>query len=186
MARQLRPKIRPSEPPPRFQHRVALAKAIEQPLHELDGKLGLIRHRLQLDWVTIVGEDLAKLCHPLSLRMGKHAASQGQAGEVTLAVNSAAATLISYQASSIIEKINFFFGKPVTNKLRLVHESPAQSAARLKIAASLSPPAPLRPLPSQMAVNTIANQSFAHIKDDELRATLARLSLMIKENNHLV
>ena len=119
--------------------------------------------RLQAQWSTVVGPELARLTRPEALVAGR-----GRAGKLLrLRVPGAAALEIQHRAAQLVERVNGYYGHHMVDDIRIV-QGPISAAP---------PPAP-RPAPDPRRLREMAERA-ATVEDPALRAVLARLGARV-------
>lgn len=113
------------------------------------------------DWPAIVGEMLGRRTAPERIAFAR---SSKRDGILHVVCESAFAPELQHLAPQVIERINGYFGYPAVAQLKILHGQVPQTAR--KRAAPLKPP-------------DSAPYQDASIKDDDLRASLARLGAAI-------
>ncbi|MDJ0922742.1 MAG: DciA family protein [Henriciella sp.] len=155
--------------------RVRLRYAKAKPVHPGPGSIGsaakrLTRKalptkgatitRLKVEWESIVGEQLARLCRPEKL-----GASRG-GRRLTLRVIPAAAGLVQHQSEMIRQRVSVAAGGDIT-ALKLV-QGPLTASNK-------STPAPRPHVPLSEAQREALLASAADIDDEKLRAAIVAL-----------
>ena len=113
-------------------------------------KKGMYYSQLITKWPQIVGDAVARQSMPLKLvRQTKGGKEYGIL--TILAHNSAASTIIGYQLPLMQEKISQFFGFPLVDSIRIVHQ-PMQTEARENVASTLTN---LDPAAQQSIINML-------------------------------
>lgn len=139
--------------------------------HKAFEKYGFAAAALITDWVSIVGEEIARFTAPERLKWprdaGSHrdieAGAEGRPGAVLIVrVEPARALDVQYKAQQIIERINVHFGYRAIAELRILQAPLPERAPRVG-AAPRATPVPC------------AAPELAGIADERLRASLAAL-----------
>ncbi|HEU0072065.1 MAG TPA: DciA family protein [Alphaproteobacteria bacterium] len=113
------------------------------------------------DWPAIVGEMLGRRTAPERIAFAR---SSKRDGTLHVVCESAFAPELQHLAPQVIERINGYFGYPAVAQLKILHGQVPQTARKRA--------APRKPPDSAPYVD-------ASIKDDDLRASLARLGAAI-------
>ena len=119
---------------------------------------GLAEARMLTDWARIIGPEIAKNCHPISL---------SRDGLLHLHVSGSAALELQHNELQVVERINTFFGRPTVARLRL-----RQAPYRRRTLTKQEPPPP--PKLSSEDRDKIA-KSVEAVADDSLRQALEAL-----------
>lgn len=114
------------------------------------------------DWPAIVGEMLGRRTAPERIAFPR---SSKRDGTLHVVCESAFAPELQHLAPQVIERINGYFGYPAVAQLKILHGQVPQTARK-------------RPAPLQRPDS--APHEDASIKDDDLRASLARLGAAIQ------
>ena len=77
-------------------------------------------------WNLLVGNDIAQLSYPKSIKMKK----DGQNGILTLAIKRGDEINIEYSKKQIIDKINSYFGYKLINKIKLQVFNPSIKSSK--------------------------------------------------------
>jgi hypothetical protein len=142
------------------------ARAVSDMLPSIGGaafrRFGFIQSSVVSRWREIVGERYARVSAPESIRFppGKRAA-----GILTLVVEGAHAPMMQHVAPVIVERVNRFFGYEAVERVQF-----RQGMVQVARAKPRTPPASLRPLPTEIG------DSLREIADPELRACLESLA----------
>jgi hypothetical protein len=134
-------------------------------------KQGFAARELVTRWTEIVGPELSAHCEPLKMQWPRPV--EGQTPEpatLVLRVEGPMALEIQHASDVILERVNRFFGWSAVGRLAL-RQGPLARRPR---------PRP-SPAPDAREVAQIA-ETLSSVKDDELRAALARLGASIKRN----
>lgn len=142
-----------------------LSRPIVRPMLE---QYGFAHGDLVAQWSAIVGDDIAARCSPgkLSWPRGRDAGNR-QAEGATLAVRAdrGAGLALSYETTSIIERINAFFGYQAVSGIKVVQgDRPVRKTS--------SHPEPV--IPSAQTVTAVSAKTSG-ISDESLRMALDRL-----------
>lgn len=125
---------------------------------------GLAEARLLTDWARIIGPEIAKNCHPISL---------SRDGLLHLHVSGSAALELQHNELQVVERINTFFGRPTVTRLRL-----RQAPYRRRILAEQAP----SPLPALSSEDRDAiTKSVETVADDDLRRALEALGGTLRQ-----
>ena len=156
----------------------ALADSLRKVTRQALGQRSLAEQGLILDWPSIAGGDVARMCTPQGLSFQHR--DRRMDGTLTLKVQSSQATRLQHLEPQLIERINGYFGYRAIARLRLLHGGAPASGepeARSEAPAShpASHPAP-HPAPHE-------EQTDEPIADPALRAALARLGRAVKAPN---
>ncbi len=125
-------------------------------------KFGFVQHSVVSRWPEIVGERLARVSGPESIRFphGKRAE-----GVLTLIVGGAHATMMQHVAPEIIERVNRFFGYAAVSRV-VISQGEVRRAAR-----------PETPVPVAAPLSAEMSDSLRAIIDPELKAVLEALAV---------
>ena len=124
--------------------------------------------RLLTHWPEIVGQEIAAVARPVSVRYGRHG---GLGATLTVLTTGAQAPLLQMQEPRLREKVNACYGYAAISRIRITQTAPT-GFAEGQAAFAPAPPAERRPDP---AVEARAADLAAPVGDDGLRAALARL-----------
>lgn len=126
--------------------------------------------RLQAQWSTVVGPELARMSRPEALVAGR-----GRAGKLLrLRVPGAAALEIQHRAAQLVERVNGFYGHHMVDDIRIV-QGPI----------STTPPPPPRPAPDPRKLGEMTARA-ATVEDPALRAVLARLGARVASRRQVL
>jgi len=152
------------------------SRPFARPLREVLGKLvgdafarqGFASAELVTRWDDIVGQEIAAHSEPIKLQWprGKHQ-QDSEAGTLVLRVEGPAAIEIQHLAGLICERVNRFLGWRAVERLAL-RQAPLRHRQ--------TPPPQNIDVP---AAGRIA-ENLSGIKDEELKAALARLGAAVK------
>ena len=149
----------------------ALADSLRKVTRQALGQRSLAEQGLILDWPSIAGGDVARMCTPQGLSFQHR--DRRRDGTLTLKVQSSQATRLQHLEPQLIERINGYFGYRAIARLRLLHgAAPASGEPDARSEAPASHPAP-HPAPH-------GEQTDEPIADPALRAALARLGRAVK------
>ena len=152
----------------------ALADSLRKVTSQALGQRSLAERSLILDWPSIAGHDLARLCVPQGLSFPKR--DRRLDGTLTLKVRPGQATRLQHLEPQLIERINGTLGYRAVARLRLVQaSSPAAGPAAGDPQAAPEAPETAAEAPE----NT---QGQAEIDDPALRAALTRLGRAVKQS----
>lgn len=145
----------------------ALADSLRKVTRQALGQRSLAEQSLILDWPSIAGGDVARMCTPQRLSFQHR--DRRRDGTLTLKVQSGQATRLQHLEPQLIERINGYFGYRAIARLRLLHGLPPAAGKP-----NTGPKAPaMDPAPEQ-------ELSAEPIADPDLRAALARLGRAVK------
>jgi hypothetical protein len=142
---------------------VSLTKVTEKAL----GNRSLAERGLIVDWASVVGQEIAELCHPAKLTFDRR--DRRMDGTLTLRVRPGQATRVQHLEPVLLERINGYFGYRALARLRLQQAPPAET--REDPSATAGAPDGGSP----------GGQGEEAVADPDLRAALARLGRAIKE-----
>jgi hypothetical protein len=151
------------------------SRPFARPLRELLGKLvgdafarqGFASAELVMRWDDIVGHEIAAHSEPIKLQWPRRSDDDdGEAGTLVLRVEGPAAIEIQHLAGLICERVNRFLGWRAVGRLAL-------RQAPLRRRQHATPPAMDPAAAARIAEN------LADIKDEELKAALARLGAAV-------
>ena len=145
----------------------ALADSLRKVTQQALGQRSLAEQSLILDWPSIAGSDIARMCTPQGLSFQHR--NRRRDGTLTLKVQSGEATRLQHLEPQLIERINGYLGYRAIARLRLLHGAPpAAGEPDARPAAPAADPAPE------------PERSGEPIADPALRAALARLGRAVK------
>ncbi len=125
--------------------------------------------RLQAQWSTVVGPELAKMTRPEAL-----VASRSKPGKLLrLRAPGAAALEVQHRAPQIVERVNAYYGHRMVDDIRIVQG-----------AIAAPPPAP-RPAPDPRRVREMTER-VQSVEDPALRAVLARLGAQVASRRQVL
>lgn len=149
----------------------ALADSLRKVTSRALGQRSLAERSLILDWPSIAGSDVARLCTPQGLWFQHR--DRRLDGTLTLRVASGQATRLQHLEPQLIERINGHLGYRAVARLRLLHGgTPAAGAPQ---APAAEPDAGEARAPDEDAA-----PGGETISDPGLRAALARLGRAVK------
>ncbi len=136
-------------------------------LGETFARQGFASAELVTRWTDIVGPEIAAHAEPLKIQWPRNEGDAERAATLVLRVEGPAALEIQHLSAVILERVNRFFGWPAVGRLAL-RQAPLSRRHRTA--------------PRATDPETIARiaASLGEIKDDSLRAALARLGAAIK------
>lgn len=108
----------PAEPP-RGGGPKALADCLRKVTRRALGQRSLAEQSLILDWPSIAGSDVARVCTPQGLSF--QCRDRRLDGTLTLRVTSGEATRLQHLEPQLIERINGYLGYRAVARLRLLH-----------------------------------------------------------------
>lgn len=156
----------------------ALADSLRKVTSRALGQRSLAERSLILDWPSIAGGDIARLCTPqgLSFQHRHHRLD----GMLTLRVVSGQATRLQHLEPQLIERINGYLGYRAVARLRLLHggtpaAGPSQTPAAEPDAEDARAPAENSRTPDEDRA-----PGGETITDPALKAALARLGRAVK------
>jgi hypothetical protein len=145
----------------------ALADSLRKVTRQALGQRSLAEQSLILDWPSIAGGDIARMCTPRGLSFQHR--DRRMDGTLTLKVQSGQATRLQHLEPQLIERINGYLGYRAIARLRLLHgAAPASGDPDARREAAAKDPAPEE------------ERSGEPIADPALRAALARLGRALK------
>ncbi len=145
----------------------ALADSLRKVTRRALGQRSLAEQSLILDWPSIAGDDVARMCTPRGLSFQHR--DRRMDGTLTLKVQSSQATRLQHLEPQLIERINGYFGYRAVARLRLLHgAAPAAGEPEAQSEAPAKAPAPHE------------ERTDEPIADPALRAALARLGRAVK------
>ena len=159
---------------------VAEARAIVDLLPAVSGtafrKFGFVQSSLVTRWAEIVGDRLARVTRPQSLRFP---VGQKRDGTLTLAVIGAHGPMVQHLLPDIVERANRFFGYAAVARVKIV--------AAAHMPASAAPPRVPAPTVQRRAepVPPAPRPELARIDDPELRAVLEALGASLAKRADL-
>ena len=155
------------------------ARSFPRPLAELtSGALsealrsqGFASTEIIARWAEIAGPEIAAHSEPMKIswpRQSGDGSDQPEPATLMLRVEGPAAIEIQHLSAVILERVNRFFGWQAIGRIAL-RQAPLRR-----------PRAPERPTPPDPAELARIAASLPEIKDDDLRAALARLAAAVK------
>jgi hypothetical protein len=153
--------------PPRGGGPKALADSLRKVTRRALGQRSLAEQSLILDWASIAGSDIARVCTPQGLTFQRR--DRRLDGTLTLRVASGQATRLQHLEPQVIERVNGYLGYRAVARLRLLHGGTPDPGEREPPAA-----APASPGEGDRA------RCDETISDPALRAALARLGRAVK------
>jgi hypothetical protein len=151
------------------------SRPVGKPLRELLGKLvgdafarqGFASAELVTRWDDIVGQEIAAHSEPIKLQWPRRGEDQdSEAGTLVLRVEGPAAIEIQHLAALICERVNRFLGWRAVGRLAL-RQAPLRRR-QSRPAHALDPAATARIV-----------EKLSDVKDDDLKAALARLGAAV-------
>ena len=139
----------------------SLAVSVSKLAAPLLGKRGFGEAEIILEWVAVVGEEMARDCLPVKLAFPKGERSDGT---LHLRVVPAAALEIRHREPQILDRVNTFFGYNAVARLKLSQGPLPSGSGGRKEAPRLPPPSP--------AEASALAQRLDGIADPDLRAAL--------------
>jgi hypothetical protein len=134
-------------------------------------KQGFAARELVTRWAEIAGSEFAAHCEPLKIQWPRPVEGQPQEpATLVLRVEGPMSLEIQHASSVILERVNRFFGWSAVGRLALRQAPLSRRSAPKKSRA-----------PDQASVAEVA-KTLSSVKDDDLRAALARLGASIKRN----
>lgn len=154
----------------------AFAKPLRDVVPKIVGETfarqGFASGELVTRWSEIVGADIAVLSEPMKIQWPRPAdGEEREPGTLVLRVHGPAAIEIQHQGEIICERVNRFFGWRAIARLAF-RQAPLRRDAR-KVA-SAAPSAATAETSDRVA------ETLSDIRDDDLKAALARLGAAIK------
>lgn len=143
---------------------VSLAKVTET---ALKGR-PLAERGLIVDWPSVVGEDIARLCHPLKLSFDRR--DRRMDGTLSLRVGPGQATRVQHLEPVLLDRINGYFGYRAIARLRLLPAAAPATGGERSVPTAGAP-----------AGDEDDDRGDEAIADPGLRAALARLGRAIKD-----
>jgi hypothetical protein len=148
---------------------MALADSLRTVTRRALGQRSLAEQSLILDWPSIVGDDVAKLCTPQGLSFPRR--DRRIDGTLTLKTPSGQASRLQHLSPQLIERINGYLGYRAVARLRLLHGAAPGPGERA-------------PEPSPCdGVDSAPAPAGEAIADPALRAALARLGRGLKRSS---
>ncbi len=151
------------------------SRPFARPLRELLGKLvgdafarqGFASAELVTRWDDIVGHEIAAHSEPIKLQWPRRSDDDdGEAGTLVLRVEGPAAIEIQHLAGLICERVNRFLGWRAVGRLAL-RQAPLRRRQGLA------------PRPMDPAATARIAENLSDIRDEELKAALARLGAAV-------
>ncbi len=151
------------------------SRPFARPLRELLGKLvgdafarqGFASAELVTRWDDIVGHEIAAHSEPIKLQWPRRSDDDdGEAGTLVLRVEGPAAIEIQHLAGLICERVNRFLGWRAVGRLAL-----RQAPLRRRQGSA--------PRPMDPAATARIAENLSDIRDEELKAALARLGAAV-------
>lgn len=135
------------------------------------GRKGFAEASLIGEWATIVGEDIARLCIPVKMRLPRQKKDEKPAGAIpasvtpnvaggtlTLRASPSASLEVQHLKPRILERIQRYFGYPLINELKI------EIGDRKKAAK-----------PRRTLLAPMGQPDLSQVKDPDIREALARL-----------
>jgi hypothetical protein len=136
------------------------------------GGRGFAEAGLITEWAAIVGRDVARMSRPVQLAFPR---GERKGGVITVECGGAAALELQHLKPQILDRINSHFGYAAIAELRFKQGSaPVKAGSRSRIRDSKPPTA------VEIAETTAA---VAAVPDGEIKASLLRLGLAIRQDN---
>lgn len=156
---------------------MALAKNIRPLMKKILGPKGLVQVELLSRWSEIVGEDLAEYSFPDKIEF---AGSQKSNGTIQLLVpNGAFALELQHREPQILARINAYFGYAAVSKLRILQNSQAQFAQKVKQSKKT-----VKPLVVSPEEESYIKEMGAEIKNPQLKEILIKLGYSVFSDNN--
>jgi hypothetical protein len=134
-------------------------------------KQGFAARELVTRWAEIAGPEIAAHSEPLKMQWPRQVDGQPEVpATLILRVEGPMALEIQHSSDVILQRVNRFFGWSAVGKLAL-RQAPLSRRDR-----------PKRPRPPEAKEVAEVEKTLSSVKDDELRAALARLGAAIKRN----
>jgi hypothetical protein len=133
-------------------------------------KFGFVQSALLTRWSEIVGDRLAKVTQPESLRFARGTKAEGT---LRLTVTSAAAPMVHHLQGELVASVNRFFGYRAVARLVLL-----QGAVTRRAAAPAPPPVS----EPKRTVKAEPPASVRQVADPELRAVLEGLAASLAKH----
>ncbi|TCP40129.1 DUF721 domain-containing protein [Rhodovulum marinum] len=119
-------------------------------------------------WTEIVGQDIARIAHPVDVKYGR----EGFGATLTLLTTGANAPMLEMQKEAIRDKVNACYGYSAISRIRLTQTAPTGFAEGQASFAHATKPAKATADPATAAR---AADLSAPVQDEGLRAALAAL-----------
>lgn len=158
---------RKKEEPTRRNRLSALASNVPALTKLALGRKGFAEASLIGQWAVIVGEDIARLCIPVKMRLPRPKKDATPAGAVpanvakgvlTLRASPAASLEVQHLTPRIVERIQRYFGYPLITELKIeIGDRKKAANVRRPLLAAITPP------------------DLSGVKDPDIREALARL-----------
>jgi len=148
----------------------ALADAMRTTLNDAFAKQGFASTELVTRWAEIVGAEIAAHSEPDKIQWARSFGDDvAQPGTLVLRVEGPASIEIQHMSRVLLERVNQFFGWHAVGALRLRQ-------------APLGRRRPATPPRNDGKAQAAIAATLADVRDDELRAALARLGAAVKES----
>ncbi len=128
---------------------------------------GFAETRVLTHWAEIVGEDVAKIAHPVDVSYAKG----GFGATLTVLTSGAQAPMLEMQKEKLREKVNAVYGYNAIARIRLTQTAPT-GFAEGQMAFDHGPRTPKGPNPK---ASTAAREIAAPVENEDLRLALAAL-----------
>jgi hypothetical protein len=153
--------------PPRGGGPKALADSLRKVTRRALGQRSLAEQSLILDWASIAGGDIARVCTPQGLTFQRR--DRRLDGTLALRVAAGQATRLQHLEPQVIERVNGYLGYRAVARLRLLHGGTPDPGGREPAAAAPAAPGEGDRAPSDETIS-----------DPALRAALVRLGRAVK------
>lgn len=151
----------------------SLAALLPRVTRPILGRRGFAEANIITEWATIIGTNLARICHPEKLAFPK---GKRIDGVLHVRVVGGAATELQHLEPQVVERINAYFGYAAVGRLKLLHTppigpvtTPRQPIADKGGMGRLEPP-----LLSQKQTDTIKNSELRNALENLGRAIVTR------------
>ena len=152
-----------------------LAALMPKVTRKVLGRRGFAEANIITDWATIVGSNLAEICHPEKLTFPRGRRTDGV---LHIRAIGGAATELQHLEPQVVERINQYFGYAAITRLKLTRIPPITPVA------TQNQPAIEKTMPQLEKSPLLPKQGFNKIKNSELRNALENLGKAIITRNH--
>lgn len=136
---------------------------------------GFAQSRVLTHWAEIVGEDTAKIAHPVDVSYARG----GLGATLTVLTSGAQAPMLEMQKEKLREKVNACYGYNAIARIRIT-QTAATGFAEGQMAFDHAPKAKRGPKPE---IQAAARDMAAPVENEALRAALAALGANVISKN---
>ena len=143
------------------------ATLVQKSIRSATETRGFAQTRVLTHWVEIVGQEVAKIAHPVDVSYAKG----GFGATLTVLTSGAQAPMLEMQKEQLREKVNACYGYNAIARIRIT-QTARTGFAEGQMAFEHKPQTPRGPLPKAQAA---AQDLAADVQNEELRLALAAL-----------